>query len=128
MLYRMAGSPTVTGSSGFTDLTQDYYKAAVTWAKQQGIIQGTSATTFAPGAYVTRQDLLTMLYRMAGEPTAKGSLSGFTDAGQVSGYAVEAVKWALAEGILQGDGSKLDPKGAATREQVAAFLSRYMQR
>jgi GH25 family lysozyme M1 (1,4-beta-N-acetylmuramidase) len=128
MLYRMAGSPTVTGSSGFTDLTQDYYKAAVTWAKQQGIINGTSATTFSPNAYVTRQDLLTMLYRMTGEPVAKGSLSGFTDADQVSGYAVEAVRWALAEGILQGDGSKLNPKGTATREQVAAFLSRYMQR
>jgi GH25 family lysozyme M1 (1,4-beta-N-acetylmuramidase) len=128
MLYRMAGSPTVTGSSGFTDLTQDYYKNAVAWAKQQGIIQGTSETTFSPDANVTRQDLVTMLYRMAGEPAAKGSLSGFTDATEVSSYAVDAVKWALAEGILQGDGSKLDPKGNATREQVAAFLSRYMQR
>jgi GH25 family lysozyme M1 (1,4-beta-N-acetylmuramidase) len=128
MLYRMAGSPTVTGSSSFTDLTQDYYKNAVTWAKQQGIIDGTSETTFAPDANVTRQDLVTMLYRMAGSPQAVGSLSGFTDAAEVSGYAVDAVKWALAEGILQGDGSKLDPKGNATREQVAAFLSRYMQR
>jgi hypothetical protein len=124
----MAGSPTVTGSSSFTDLTQDYYKNAVTWAKQQGIIDGTSETTFAPDANVTRQDLVTMLYRMAGSPQAVGSLSGFTDAAEVSGYAVDAVKWALAEGILQGDGSKLDPKGNATREQVAAFLSRYMQR
>jgi hypothetical protein len=100
----------------------------VTWAKQQGIIDGTSETTFAPGAYVTRQDLVTMLYRMAGEPAVTGSLSGFTDAAKVSSYAENAVKWAVAEGILQGDGSKLDPKGTATREQVAAFLSRYMQR
>jgi GH25 family lysozyme M1 (1,4-beta-N-acetylmuramidase) len=128
MLYRMAGSPTVTGSSGFTDLTQNYYKNAVTWAKQQGIINGTSATTFEPDGYVTRQDLVTMLYRMAGSPQAVGSLSGFTDAAEVRDYAVDAVTWAVAEGILQGDGSKIDPKGSATREQVAAFLSRYMQR
>lgn len=127
MLYRMAGEPAVTGTSGFTDLTQDYYKTAVTWAKQQGIINGTTETTFSPGAYVTRQDLVTMLYRMAGQPAAKGSLSGFTDAGQVSSYAENAVKWAVAEGILQGSNAKLTPKSYATREQVAAFLSRYLQ-
>jgi hypothetical protein len=72
--------------------------------------------------------MLTMLYRMAGQPAVKGSLSGFADADQVSSYAVEAVKWALSEGILKGTDGNIDPLGNATREQVAAFLTRYMQR
>jgi GH25 family lysozyme M1 (1,4-beta-N-acetylmuramidase) len=128
MLYRMEGEPSVTGTTDFTDLTQDYYKNAVTWAKQQGIINGTAATKFSPEENVTRQDMLTMLYRMAGQPAVKGSLSGFADADQVSSYAVEAVKWALSEGILKGTDGNIDPLGNATREQVAAFLTRYMQR
>lgn len=126
MLYRMKKSPAVSGAVPFTDLKQDYYKNAVTWAYQNGIISGISATTFGPGKNVTREQLITMLYRLAGQPETRGSLSGFSDAGKVCGYARNAMCWGVETKILQGDNGKIDPQGHASRQQVAAFLTRYI--
>lgn len=126
MLYRMAGSPAASGSNPFTDLKQDYYKDAVTWAYQEGFITGATATTFEPNHNITREQLVTILYRMAGKPEASASLSGFSDSAKVSAYAKDALAWGVAANILQGSDGKIDPKGSASRQQVAAFLTRYI--
>lgn len=125
MLYRMAGSPAVTTTSTFTDL-EDYFRAAVTWAQAEGVVTGRSATIFDPQSPISRQDLVTMLYRMAGKPETSGSLKNFNDGDQVASYALPAVRWAVENGLLQGSYGNIDPNGSATREQVAAFLIRYM--
>ena len=131
MLYRMNGSPAVTGDCPFTDLTKKYYKSAITWAYQQGIVAGRSETTFAPEDPITRQDLISILYRMK-KPEAvsdpeEDPLSGFTDVSSISGYASDAMAWGVSTGLLSGySDSTLRPRGKATREQAAAFLVRYL--
>lgn len=126
MLYRMAGTPAVTDSSSFTDLTQDWYMDAIAWAQQNGIIDGLGNGKFGPNKNITREQLVTMLYRMHKTPATSGTLDGFSDASAVSAWAKDAVQWAVECGILQGSNGKIKPKGNATREQVAAFLVRYM--
>ena len=127
MLYRLSGSPKVTGSSTFTDLTMQYYRDPIAWAQQNGVINGVGQNRFAPETAVTRQDMITMLYRLSGEPETKGDLSGFQDAGKVAVYAKKAVVWAVENDILKGSNdSKIMPLNNATREQVATFLVRYI--
>jgi len=127
MLYRLSGSPKVTGSSTFTDLTMQYYRDPIAWAQQNGVINGVGQNRFAPETAVTRQDMITMLYRLSGEPETKGDLSGFQDADKVAGYAKKAVVWAVENDILKGSNdSKIMPRNNATREQVATFLVRYI--
>lgn len=126
MLYRMAGTPAVTDSSSFTDLTQDWYMDAIAWAQQNGIIDGLGNGKFGPNKNITREQLVTMLYRMHKTPATSGTLDDFSDASAVSAWAKDAVQWAVECGILQGSNGKIKPKGNATREQVAAFLVRYM--
>lgn len=126
MLYRLSGSPAVSGPSTFTDLKMNYYRDAIAWAQQNDIIKGVGGTKFAPESAVTRQDLITMLYRLCGQPETAGDLSEFSDPDQVSGYAKKAVAWAVENGILKGDKGKIMPKAKATREQVATFLVRYI--
>ena len=125
MLYRMAGSPAVTGTTTFTDL-EDYYRTEVTWAQSTGVVNGRTSTTFDPRSPISRQDLVTMLYRMAGKPATNGTLTSFKDADKVSDYALPAVRWAVENNLLQGSYGNIDPTGSATREQVATFLVRYM--
>ena len=128
MLYRLVNEPAVTGQSTFTDLTQTYYKDAITWAHQQGVIKGRTETTFDPDAPVTREELVTMLYRLVGEPTTSFSLSGFSDAQTVSNYARNAMAWAVENGIIKGQTTTtLNPQGKATREQIATILMRFSQ-
>ncbi len=126
MLYRLSGSPAVSSPSSFTDLKSDYYRDAIAWAQQNGVVKGVSSTQFAPESAVSRQDLLTMLYRLCGQPGTSGNLSGFSDPDQISGYARNAVAWAVENGILKGDQGKIMPQATATREQVVAFLVRYI--
>lgn len=127
MLYRLSGSPEVTGSSTFTDLTMQYYRDPIAWAQQNGVINGVGHNRFAPESAVTRQDMITMLYRLSGEPETKGDLSGFKDADKVAGYAKKAVAWAVENDILKGSNDgKIMPLNNATREQVATFLVRYI--
>lgn len=127
MLYRMSGSPAVTGTCPFTDLTMDYYKPAITWAYQQGIVSGTSETTFSPNDPITRQDLVSILYRMKKPGDISGDISDYKDASSVSAYAKNAMIWGVSTGLLSGyEDNTLQPKGLATREQAAAFMVRYM--
>ena len=130
VLYRMAGSPAVSDadmkSCPFTDLKADWYRSAVVWAWRQGVVNGTSATTFTPDQNVTREQLVAMLWRYDGSKTAADSLR-FSDAGTISAYARPAVAWAVETGVVGGmpDGT-FQPKGTATRAQLAAILHRYL--
>lgn len=127
ILYRLNGSPKVSGSSTFTDLTEDYYRDAITWAQQNQIIMGVGGTQFAPNDDITRQDLTAMLYRLAGLPETEGGLSQFKDAARVSDYAQTAMAWAVENGLIVGDNGNLMPKSTATREQTVAILMRYIR-
>lgn len=131
MLYRMMDEPEQTEKSPFTDLDRDYYESPVAWAYNTGVIMGRTDTTFDPSANITRQELVSMLYRMAGNPESTTSLSQFPDEKQVAAYAVPAMAWAVENGILQGNqvGEQilLDPTGTATREQIATIFTRYEQ-
>jgi len=105
------------------DTTASPYAQGMAWAKAQGISDGTN-----PEANITREQLTVMLYRYAGSPAAGGTLDGFfSDAGTVGGYARTAMEWAVQNGIVTGKtGGVLDPKGQATRAEVAVMLQRYI--
>ncbi|MCD8321432.1 MAG: S-layer homology domain-containing protein [Oscillospiraceae bacterium] len=128
MIYRMMGEPETTSTTAFTDLTQDYYIDAVTWAEENQVVQGVSETSFAPNNSITRQDLVTMLYRLAGSPSVSGNLSAYSDGDTVQSYAQNAMIWAVEKGIIQGYSadSTLRPANAATRAEVCAILVRYL--
>ena len=130
ILYRMAGEPEVTAASPFTDVAASaWYGDAVTWAAENGIAEGMSATAFAPNQTATREQMVTFLARFAEfsgvDTTATGDLGDFTDASKVSAYAEDAMTWAVHTGIIHGMGNgKLDPKGTATRAQFATTALR----
>ena len=131
VLYRMANEPDVTGlTCPFTDVNPDsWYGKAVIWGYNAGVINGTSPTTFSPNASITREQLVTMIYRYSGDPEPTGTLNMFSDASRVSAYAVPAVLWGVQNGIIggMGDGT-FNPKGDATRAQLARILHMYMIR
>ncbi len=129
VLYRMAGSPAVEGTSPFTDVPAGkWYTDAVLWASKNGIVQGQTADTFAPNASITRQQLATFLYRYAQAKPVQSNLSAFTDAGQVSAYAADPMAWAVENGFVGGTTpTTLAPRDTASRAMVAAVLMRYQQ-
>jgi len=132
VLYRLEGEPAVSGRSGFSDVTfNSYYEDAVTWAADNGIVNGTSTTMFSPNANVTREQMAAILYRYAQykkyNTAASSSLNGFTDHASVSGYAAASLEWAVAEKLVNGSAGKLMPTGNATRAQVAAILHRFVE-
>lgn len=132
VLYRLEGEPTVYGRSGFSDVQyNEYYEDAVTWAADNGIVNGTSTTTFSPNANVTREQMAAILYRYAQHKkyntAASSGLNGFTDHASVSGYAAASLEWAVAEKLVNGSAGKLMPTGNATRAQVAAILHRFVE-
>lgn len=129
VLYNWAGKPEVTGSSKFSDVENGtWYAKPIIWAAENGIVNGVGDGKFAPNALVTREQLVAMLYRYAEKPEASNKLTDFADANKISDYAVDAVKWAVEQDILRGDGSprKLRPTDHATRSEVAAMLHRYI--
>lgn len=132
VLYRLEGEPAGTGSSSFSDVSSgSYYEKAVAWAAANGIVTGTGSTSFSPDAKVTREQLAAILYRYAQYKKlgtdAGAKLDSFSDAGNVSGYASEALSWAVSEGLINGASGRLMPKGDATRAQVAAILHRFVE-
>ena len=132
VLYRLEGEPAVSGRSGFSDVTfNSYYEDAVTWAADNGIVNGTSTTMFSPNANVTREQMAAILYRYAQykkyNTAASSGLNGFTDHASVSGYATASLEWAVAEKLVNGSAGKLMPTGNATRAQVAAILHRFVE-
>ena len=135
ILYNLEGEPKVSGTMPFTDLTQNWYKDAVLWAYQTGVVSGTSATTFAPDLPVTREQIAVILMGYAEKVLGvtrtwtPADLSTFPDAGSVSGWAKDALADAVALGLISGasNGGQtyLEPQGSATREQVATILMEF---
>lgn len=132
VLYRLENQPS-TSAASFTDVTSGaYYANAVAWANANGIVSGYGSGKFGPNDKVTREQLAAILYRYAQykkyNVSGAKSLDGYTDAQSVSSYAVPALQWANAAGVVTGkSGSKLDPKGNATRAEVAAMLMRFCE-
>ena len=134
ILWRMAGRPQVNGLMDFDDVSQDaYYAEAVRWAASEGIAGGYGNGLFGSDDPITREQMAAILYRFAqhmgydvsiGEDT---NILSYTDAPDVSGYAVAALQWACGAGIIRGtgDGSTLTPQGGATRAQAAVILTRF---
>ena len=127
VLWRMEGQPAPTGANAFTDVAAgQWYTDAVTWAAEQGIVTGTGGGLFDPNGNITREQLAVMLYRYAGGAAAGADLSAYPDASSVSSWAVEAMGWAVSNGILSGnEAGQLSPGGAATRAEVAQMLLNY---
>ena len=128
ILYRNAGSPSVYGvSNPFTDVkSTDYYYEAVLWAYRNNVVNGTSTTTFGPKGKITREQIASILWRLAGKPVYSASLRSYTDYASVSDYAYDAISWAVGSGYVKGSGAKLSPKNNATRAEVAVMLHRYL--
>ena len=137
IFYRLDGSPAVEGRNNYTDVeygpgTAWYYDAA-TWAQQSGVMSGYGNDLFGPNDPVTRQQLAATFYNYAKykgyDVTAAGDLSGFADAGEISPWAQDAMKWAVGIGLMNGKGGGvLDPQGTATRAEVAAMLHNFIER
>lgn len=131
ILYRLEGSPAVTGTSAFVDVPAgQWYTDAVNWAAANQIVKGTSATTFAPNDSITREQMAAILYRYAQykgyDVTKKADLSGYSDNSQISAYAKDALAWANAAKLINGvTNTTLAPQGNATRAQVSAILHRF---
>ena len=132
VLYRLEGSPDVTGMATppFTDIGAknfDWAYNAIVWAYNTGVTKGTSATTFAPGVAISRQEIVTMFYRYSGSPAVSGSPI-FGDSSVISSWARNAVQWAKSFGVVNGyPNGNFGPVDATTRGQMAAMIHRYMQ-
>ena len=129
-LWRAAGSPVVNYAMNMSDVPEgSYYAEAVRWALSEGITTGTTENTFSPDSECTRAQAVAFLFRYAASEavTLQELVSGFSDADSVPGYALPAMNWALAEEIVQGNGSKLMPNDSCTRAQIVTFLFRTYQ-
>lgn len=128
IVWNIEGAPAVTGTTPFTDVAADaWYAQAVTWAYQNKVVSGTSATTFAPNQNITRQDFAVVLYNKAGKPAASADLSKFVDASKINSWAQDAVKWAVSKGIINGnDKNELNPTGTLTRAEAASIIVKYV--
>lgn len=130
ILYNKEGKPPVTGGSIFTDVADgQWYAPAITWAAANGIVNGYGNGLFGPDDNITREQLAVMLWRYAGSPAATNKELHFTDADEAGDWALEALRWAVENGILNGYGDgQLDPGRLATRAQVAQMLKNFMNR
>ena len=133
MLYRVEGEPYTGSKNTFSDVASGmWYADAVLWAASNGIVEGMGNGKFAPDSPITREQLATILYRYAknekgGASYGSTDLSDFADENKISSYAVDAMKWAVHQGIMQGSGSRLNPKNTATRAEAAAMFQRFLE-
>jgi len=130
-LYAMSGKPTVKAEGTFADVAANaWYADAVNWAAEKGYASGVGDGKFAPDASITREQMALILYRYAGSPDASGMvLREFADGDSVSAYAVDAIRWAVHEGLISGmENNTLAPQGTATRAQVAQILMNFHQK
>lgn len=122
VLYRMAGSPAVSGEDGFTDTASGtWYSNAVLWASQNKVVNGVGGGRYGTDSATTQEQLVTMLWRSAGEYVVDN-----TEETGASSWAVNAVRWAKAEGLINENGPVFAPTGAASRAQVADIVYRYL--
>ena len=130
VLHRMEGTPEAKAPAAFTDLTDDWYKDAVAWAAENGIVNGMGDGLFNPDGKVTREQAMTMLMRYAKlkgmDVSATVELTKYVDADQICEWASDAVHWAVARGLIKGTtATTLEPQGESTRAQVATILMRF---
>jgi len=128
ILYNKEGRPAVSAENPFADVAAGaWYAGAVVWANARGIVGGYGNGKAGPDDPISREQLAVMLWRYAGSPAAAGKELNFADAGEAGDYALEALRWAVENGILTGTGGgRLNPAGLATRAEVAQMLMRYM--
>ncbi len=129
VLYNLENQPKTVGNKQFADVHPNaWYADAVRWATEKGIVSGASQDQFAPNQIITREQLAVILHRYLDQPKAESRGLYFQDAGQISGYAQEALSWAVGLGIIQGEEENiLNPKGKLNRAECAAILMRCMQ-
>lgn len=127
VLYRIAGEPEVTGENKFADVAEGaWYYDAVVWAASEGIVKGYSSDKFGPLDDITREQIVVILWRYSGMPEATADLTKFGDADKISSWALDAVTWAVSEGILKGNSEgMLKPKDNSTRAEVAQIIMNY---
>jgi len=134
-LHRMAGTPAITGTNPFRDVSSNaWFAGTVTWASTSGITAGTSPTTFHPNRAITREEMTVMLFRFIRDIVESDNLASpaaaldrFPDRGQVSGWAQDSVRWAADQEII-GVGGRLNPRGNATRAEAVTMLYRLVDR
>ena len=126
VLYNLADG-TASTVAGFPDVAASaWYADAVNWAAANGYVTGYDNGSYGPEDNLTREQMAAILYRYAGSPAPAGTLDGFADAASASAYAVDALRWAVGEGLLTGkDGGRLDPTGTASRAELAQILARF---
>ncbi len=140
ILWRAEGSPEPKGAAGFTDLdpTQEWYHKAVAWAGESGVMNGVGNGRFDPNGAVTREQLVTILHRLAGSPTGMEAMLGtvydaqYADSGKIQSWAKPALYWAINKGVYCGDGgleigAELLPGKPADRAQIAVMMERYLE-
>lgn len=124
-LYRAKGSPAPKADNSFADVTESWYRDAVSWASESGIVSGVTATSFAPDAYVTREQLATIMHRFAGGESIEADFSAYADAKNVSDYAKDGMAWAVKNNIISGKNGLLIPQGYTTRAEFATMIVRF---
>ena len=133
ILYNLEGRPAVDMTSHFDDVRNgDWYAVAIAWATQNGVVNGVGSGKFAPDASITREQMAAMFRNYAAykqkDVTANTDISGYADAGAVSRYAEESMKWAVAKGLLKGtSATTLEPLKTASRAEAAAILMRFVE-
>ena len=134
ILWRLEGSPETAGGTDFPDVGPSaWYRQAVRWASDQGIVAGYESGLFGPDDVMTREQLAAVLYQYARykgyDTTASGELSGYQDADQISSYALAAMEWANGAGLITGtDAGTLNPRGGTTRAEAAVILMQFCER
>ena len=129
VLSRLYGADTTGLTSSFADVNSGaWYEGAVTWAANMGFVNGVSPTHFAPSNSITRQEMITMIYRFAGkvgvDVSARADMSRFGDSDQVADWANDAMAWAVSIGLIQGRPEGIVPEGTITRAEAAIILQR----
>ena len=132
ILWRSEGEPAASAQTSFTDVPAGaYYAEAVRWAAANGVVKGVSSTEFGPSKNITRQELVTILWRLAAKKGLNTSNAGltvpeFADRSQIAAWAAEAMSWGCTRGILTGkSANRVDPTGTATRAEAAAMIVRF---
>lgn len=139
ILWRASGEPKPAAKASFTDLTQSWYRDAVAWAEETAVVNGVGNGKFDPNGSVTREQLVTILHRLAGTPGGMELMLGgiydsqYSDSKQVGDWARQALYWSIYEGIFCGEnsekiGNSLAPKAPANRAQIAVMITRYLDK
>lgn len=128
ILWNVAGKPDKLAKTNFLDVSEnDWFYKQIAWAYGEGYISGVSDTEFSPNSNITREQAMTILYRYKGSPDTENAIGKFADNSDVSGYAKNAMSWAVANNIISGTSeTELSPKMNATRAQLAAIMIRFI--